>query len=556
MIHARTLAAALAVALSVTAWASAARQPQRDLAYGPHDAQRLDLYPAPDASPAHPAPALVYFHGGGFRSGDKGTLSTRLIDTLNKAGVSVASVNYRFFTDAPLPAAMRDGARAMQFLRAHAADYSLDPERVAVMGSSAGAGIALWIAYHDDLADPRSDDPVRRESTRVRTAYVKGAQVSYDPAFWEQLGLGKVLAGYALPELFGTSDPDELARRIAEASPITHVSAGDPPVRCDYSASMAITDETPGTDLLHHPAHGVALREACEAAGVACAVYYPGGDEADQSASAYLIAALRAQAGTPGGVDPEAPLAGPEVDDDASRTIVQRGMGGRMDTPETWPEFSAVAQLDIDQATREKVRAIADERARAVAMALVDNLDLFAEISDATEAGDRDKARELTDTLWGRIDPKRSRSPALGELSSLLTPAQADELTRMVDAYWEAALDQRLGKRGDRDKPSTRRSVMHRLALDRFTREVRRAYDASLRRYREAIDAVSRAVDPTEAQRAEIRRIVIEHIKRTRLEATPEQRREAMLEIYRSLDESRRERLFVYMTRAALPDGA
>lgn len=544
----RILAALAAVLLAVTALAAREGRTQLDVAYGSHERQRMDLYLAPGVSVDDPGPVVVYFHGGGFRSGDKAKVSPRLIENMHAAGISVVSANYRYFRQAPLPAAMHDGARVVQFLRAHAATYGIDPERVAVTGSSAGAGIALWIAFHDDLADPTADDPVARASTRVCTAYVKGAQVSYDAAVWRELGLGKVLEGRSFSELFGTEDADALARATAEASPITHVSADDPPVRCDYSAAMAITDETAGSDLLHHPSHGVRLAEACARAGVRCEVYYPGVEAPEAGMSRYLIEALEA------GCAPAAPLGGPAVDDAASRTVIQRGMSGRMATPESWPEVSAMAQLDIDQATRERTRAVVDEHARDLALALVDEMDLFVAISDATEAGERDEARDLMDDLWGRIDPERSRSPLLERLAALVSPEQADELKRMVDEYWEAALEQRLGKRRDRDKPATRRRVLHRLALERFTRDVRRAYDASLRRYHEAAEGIYAAVEPTDAQRDAIRGVIIEHIKRTRFEATPAQRRGAMLEIYRVLDEQRRERLFVYMTTVALPD--
>ncbi len=58
------------------------------------------------------------------------------------------------------PAPQHDGARAIQFLRSKAGEWNLDPKRFAAFGGSAGTGISLWTGLHDDLADPKSSDPV------------------------------------------------------------------------------------------------------------------------------------------------------------------------------------------------------------------------------------------------------------------------------------------------------------------------------------------------------------------------------------------------------------
>ena len=69
----------------------------------------------------------------------------------------------------------------LQFVRSKAADWNLDKTRIAAMGVSAGACTSMWLAYHDDLADPKSDDPVARESTRVCAAVSVSGQTSIDP---------------------------------------------------------------------------------------------------------------------------------------------------------------------------------------------------------------------------------------------------------------------------------------------------------------------------------------------------------------------------------------
>ena len=101
------------------------------------------------ATSEEPTPLLVNIHGGGMSRGDKSLVSGDMIKEMNKAGISVASINYRFKEDGksrfegedPLyPAILLDGARALQFLRYNAAKYNLDKTRFAAGGGSAVLG--------------------------------------------------------------------------------------------------------------------------------------------------------------------------------------------------------------------------------------------------------------------------------------------------------------------------------------------------------------------------------------------------------------------------------
>ncbi len=144
---------------------------EADVAYGSHKRHVLDLW---QAKSAKPTPLLIFIHGGGFRGGSKENLAPQLLDGCLKAGISVASINYRLSPEVAFPAHYQDSARAIQFLRHKAKEWNLDPQRVAASGGSAGAGTSLWIGFHDDLADPKSDDPVLRQSTRLTCMAVLG----------------------------------------------------------------------------------------------------------------------------------------------------------------------------------------------------------------------------------------------------------------------------------------------------------------------------------------------------------------------------------------------
>src|SRR5437899_8020126 len=80
-----------------------------NVSYGPHERNVLDLW---KAKSDRPTPLVIFIHGGGFTQGDKSAVNPVLLDTSLKEGISVASINYRYSTQAPYPAPMADSARA------------------------------------------------------------------------------------------------------------------------------------------------------------------------------------------------------------------------------------------------------------------------------------------------------------------------------------------------------------------------------------------------------------------------------------------------------------
>ena len=246
----------------------------RDLAYGPHPRNRFDLYLPSSSRSATARPLLVYFHGGGFVAGDKGGFDpTPYLDQ----GYAVASGNYRFVDgDRTLsPDPLHDAARMIQYLRANAAEWNLDKDRFAVSGSSAGAVITLWIGYHDDMADPDSQDPIERESTRVQCLIPINGPTNLDPRWiTPNMGGPKHIHG-SFPKMFGASvadSEDESTRaRILETSAVTHLTADDPPTLLLYSGAntgIPLPESATTGTLIHHPFFGQHLSEKLGPLGV------------------------------------------------------------------------------------------------------------------------------------------------------------------------------------------------------------------------------------------------------------------------------------------------
>lgn len=252
--------------------------------YGTHERNVLDFW---EAKSDAPTPLLIFIHGGGWHGGEKSELPRKLLDFMLAHGVSVASINYWYTSMALLPAPVHDAARAVQFLRSRAADWRLNAKHFAAYGISAGATSSLWLAYHDDLADPASADPIAKMSTRLQAAVGMSPQTCLEPQIITTWVGDQVLAHPMIARAVGAKKLDELKNPrpewialLHEFSAITHVSAGDPPVLI----SNPKMDPLPATSAgmaIHHAIFGVKLKEKADAAGVKCILRLE--DKADDS---------------------------------------------------------------------------------------------------------------------------------------------------------------------------------------------------------------------------------------------------------------------------------
>jgi acetyl esterase/lipase len=245
-----------------------------DLSYGPHDNNKLDLWLAKSE---RPTPLVVFIHGGGFVGGDKSSASAAAIKQCLDAGVTFASINYRFRSEVPINTVLRDSARAIQFLRSKADEFHLDKSRVAAFGGSAGAGTSLWLAFHDDLANPKSDDPVLRESTRLVAAGSTAGQATYDILRWRDvLGSDEAMRFYpqaTWPAFYGLSSLEEVngprgKELRADVDMLGLITSDDPPVWLGASDRHDALENKGDTN--HSPKHSEAIKKRCDEVGVPC----------------------------------------------------------------------------------------------------------------------------------------------------------------------------------------------------------------------------------------------------------------------------------------------
>lgn len=245
-----------------------------DIPYGPHARNVLDFWVSKSAKPA---PLVVFIHGGGFRAGSKENYRAdpKLAEML-KSGMACAAINYRYLDSAPVQSILLDCAHAIQFLRSKATDWNIDKKHIAAVGGSAGAGTSLWLATHDDIANPNSINPVLKESSRVCCAALYSTQATYDVTRWESF-LGPAQASfwtetevplfYGLKTMADLKTPDA-ASILHECDMLSWISKDDAPIFMD--SSQDVPKPTNRGEWLHTTQHARTVKKYLQEAGVEC----------------------------------------------------------------------------------------------------------------------------------------------------------------------------------------------------------------------------------------------------------------------------------------------
>ena len=184
---------------------------------------------------------IVFISGSGWTR-ELGLDATPLKETgqediyavpLAAAGYTVFAINHRASPRFRHPAHLEDAQRAVRFVRHHAADYGIDAERIGAMGGSSGGHLVSLLGVLDGHGDADDASPVNRESAKVQAVVARAAPTD----------LTLAAAGRNHP-LFGFRRADRTDsveyRRFVEASPVTHVTADDPPTLLIHGDADAV----------------------------------------------------------------------------------------------------------------------------------------------------------------------------------------------------------------------------------------------------------------------------------------------------------------------------
>jgi acetyl esterase/lipase len=252
---------------------------ETNVPYGKHKQQVLDFYRAESDKPT---PLLFFIHGGGWMNGDKANPDFVQACLDNK--ISVVSINYRHIPDAqaegivpPVKACLDDSARALQFTCSKAKVWNFDKARICGCGGSAGGFNTLWLAFHDDMADPKSADPIAHESTRLTCAMTFVPQTSLDPKQMRDWIANNQYGNHAFSfpsyQVF-LDKREEILPFIKANSPYELVTADDPPVFLFYDSPLVMGQEW--KDPPHSANFGGGLVEKMKKVGAPYEFYYQG----------------------------------------------------------------------------------------------------------------------------------------------------------------------------------------------------------------------------------------------------------------------------------------
>jgi acetyl esterase/lipase len=293
---------------------------------------RMDIYQANSGD--GPRPVLVWIHGGGWQSGSHNQTPLMAL-ALRDAGMTVASIGYRLSDQAIFPAQLHDCKGAIRYLRANAATYGIDPDRIAVWGSSAGGHLAALVATTGGIARLEGTSGGNlKESSRVQAgatffgptdllfmepdcdAQPIGCGPNHDvPTSPESKLIGVTGSGEGIGWLranIGNPAPPfpQLIALANDANPITHVDADDPPL---YIAHGALDTVVPlrQSERLRDAAASVGVESVFVA--VPDAGHGALGSAANEAAAAWILKQLHASRACGGDLDRDGRVDGADL---------------------------------------------------------------------------------------------------------------------------------------------------------------------------------------------------------------------------------------------------
>jgi acetyl esterase/lipase len=198
---------------------------EADVEYANPDGQHLQLDLARPREGAGPFPAVVCIHGGGFRAGSRQGYDGLCLKLAEQGYVAV-TVSYRLAPTYPFPAAIHDVKAAVRWLRANAAKYHLDPDRIGATGGSAGGHLAQFLGVTADVKQFEGAGGNAGQPSRVACVVNY-----YGPSDFTRSYGKSVDAAQVLP-LFLGGDLDKERHKHIVASPLYWVTPGAAPTLC------------------------------------------------------------------------------------------------------------------------------------------------------------------------------------------------------------------------------------------------------------------------------------------------------------------------------------
>jgi acetyl esterase/lipase len=191
--------------------------------------QKLDLYLPAKRSSSKPLPVVAFIHGGGWVNGDRVGYAAAAIQMARTGDYATAAIGYRLTKEAGWPAQIHDCKAAIRWIRGHAKEHNLDPERIAVWGSSAGGHLSSLLGTSGDVKEMEGGlGPFTSLSSRVQCVVNLCGPEDFSKALMFDKSGAPIVKDDAVMGLLGGTSEEKRAEAAA-ASPVTHVTKDDPP---------------------------------------------------------------------------------------------------------------------------------------------------------------------------------------------------------------------------------------------------------------------------------------------------------------------------------------
>ena len=194
---------------------------QENVQYGTGAGEPLTLHLAKPKGVTEPCPVIVYIHGGGWRAGSKDGHRNDITRAAEKGYVS-ASVGYRFAPAHRFPAQIEDVKCAIRYLRAHAKELNIDPNRIGAIGFSAGAHLSMILGAMDSADGLEGNGGWADQSSKVQAVVAYFGPTNFNSPYPELT--------VPIIETFLGGTAKEKPEEYKLASPVTYVNKGDAPM--------------------------------------------------------------------------------------------------------------------------------------------------------------------------------------------------------------------------------------------------------------------------------------------------------------------------------------
>lgn len=176
----------------------------------------LDLYLPKESD--EPKPGLIFIHGGAWQKGKRSDYAFYCVKFAEK-GYAVATITYRLSGVAPFPAALEDSKCAVRWMRANAEKYGIDPDRIGVVGGSAGAHLSMMVGYTPGLMEGEGGHADQSSAVQLVVDIYGPVDLTTESA--KKAG--------SVKKFLQNKTYDEAPELYVQASPLTHLTKDAPP---------------------------------------------------------------------------------------------------------------------------------------------------------------------------------------------------------------------------------------------------------------------------------------------------------------------------------------